>query len=131
MIGRSREAGSTAVVTIQFKFLATRITRYVFFWIHKDIAGGVMDVLLDVARMAQQGKDEAASGDESEEEVAVRPVKSRAVVASKETTAKKSRSKSKTPTKSSKGAVTVHMTQGTDGLVVVVWWCKVCLRVVS
>ena len=68
-----------------------------------------MDRVLDFARIATEATHEESSGEESG--VAVRPVKSRAVAASKETTPKKSKRKSKTPTKSSKGAV---MTQGTD-----------------
>lgn len=114
MIGGIGEAASYAAVAIQFRFLATRTTRYVFVWINKDIAGKVTGVLLEVVRVSQQDKEEAAPGDESDEEVSVRPAKNRAVVASKEKKAEKSRSKSKTPTKSSKGAVTVHMTQGTN-----------------
>ena len=52
MIGGIGEAASYAAVAIQFKFLATRTTRYVFVWINKDIAGKVTGVLLEGVRVS-------------------------------------------------------------------------------
>lgn len=60
-----------------------------------------------VSVVSKQGTPQAG-GSEEEEMVAVKSTKNRKGAADKE-----KKSKSKTPTKASKGEVTVHLTQGT------------------